>query len=110
MNTATKVKTEIHRQGMQALEPLRRIRQEIESDTVGRVSRIGIQFAFEHFFCPELDFGVGKTDLDGRMHAAVVEEDAVSLDIVVFQYAFDLPHHGSIDFDGRPDTADLDGR
>ena len=105
-----KVEAEIHRQCMQALEPLRRIRQQVERDTECRILRICIEPAFQNFLGLELDVGAGETDLDGGVHAAGIEINPVDGDLIVAENAFDTIHHLRIDLDGRAYAADLNGR
>ena len=95
---------------MQALEPLRRIGQQIECDTECRILRVRIEFAFQNFLGLELDVCTRETDLDGGVHAAGIEIDPVDGDLAVAEDAFDPIHHLRIDLDSRSDAADLNSR
>ncbi len=110
MHAAAQIESQIHREGAQALQPFRRVRQQIERDHISRVSRIGVEFFFQQSFGFELLSGIGKAHAHRTMRAGIIKQHASGLDIVFFQRLFHQRHHGAIDLHGGLGAIDLQCR
>ena len=110
VHPAAQVQTQKHRIRMQALQPLRSIRQQVEGDDIGRIGRIGIQFFFQQSLGLELDIGTAEARTNGRLCRAVIECDAFRRQIALLQYLLDPLGDRVFYLDGRFGAADLHSR
>ena len=91
VHAAAQVQTQIHREGVDRKEPLRRVRHEVERHDVGGIRRIRIERLFNHFARLQLFFGFRRLEAhaDGILLSALLVEDAVGLDLRLGEQRFD---------------------
>ena len=106
MHAAAQVEAEVHGQRIQAGQPLRRGRQQVERDDVLRIAGIGVECLFENVLGLQLGVGV----LQAGLHAIEVELDAVVVNAGRLQGFFDAEPGLFIDLERGFGTGYLHGR
>jgi hypothetical protein len=105
VHTATQVKAEVHRQGMQRSQPLWRCGQQIQRNDVLRVGRVRIEGLFQNILGLQLGVRVFQASLD----AVGVQLDTFVADAGGLQGFFDSGSSLGVDLDGDLGAGNLHG-
>ena len=106
VHAAAQIEAEVHRQGMQRGQPLRRCGEQIERDDVLRIGGVRVEGAFQDVLGLQLGVGILEACLD----ADRVELDAVMGDAGGLQGTFDPSPGAFIDLERDLGTGDLHRR
>ncbi len=107
VHAAAQIESQIHRERVDRLQPVRRIRHQVEGDHVDRIGRVGIQFLFQQSLGLELGIGIVETGAHRALGAGGLESDAVRRQITLLQHLRNLVSQGAVDLQGRFAAAHL---